>query len=482
MEVLTTAQADRDVAAPAAAAATAPLGPSSQLAVRASVTLVDVLIFALAFLAASAVRAPRLIDFDVLPRQVLVVSLLMVGGLALQGSYEFERVRSARQLLARLTFGVLTGLGLVVFCSYVVPEIAIGRGVFALDAVFALPFIVLWRRLVFRTLREEQLRPRALVLGEPRVARKIARALCVAELGGADVVGILTPGAEDADAAEAGAVPVLGDYSRLAEVVRSRDVTRAVVVDGRHDRALPLDATLALRKAGLRLEDGPEAYESVTGKLLVEKLTPGVFVFASAFEVSPLERNLRSIVGVVLAAASLVLLAPLLGLVALAIVLDSRGTVLFRQSRVGEHGRLFELLKFRTMREDAEAATGPVWAAQDDPRVTRLGRILRRTRIDELPQLWNVLRGDMFFVGPRPERPHFVEMLKEKVPLYDYRHAVKPGITGWAQIHYGYGSSVADAIEKLHYDLYYIQNSSPFLDMEIVLGTIQKVLGAGNRN
>jgi lipopolysaccharide/colanic/teichoic acid biosynthesis glycosyltransferase len=156
--------------------------------------------------------------------------------------------------------------------------------------------------------------------------------------------------------------------------------------------------------------------------------------------------------------------------------------VIFRQRRTGENGRPFELLKFRTMREDAEKGTGAVWAKVNDPRVTRIGGFLRSTRLDELPQLWNVLRGDMFFVGPRPERPEFVEILRKEIPHYDQRHRVKPGITGWAQINYRYGASVDDAAEKLHYDLYYIQNLSLLLDLDIIIGTIRVMLGAENKN
>jgi sugar transferase (PEP-CTERM system associated) len=454
-------------------------------ALTAGVVAADGLIVALAFLGATAIRMPESANIDFVPRQLAVVVTLMVAGLAYHGAYEFQRVRNGQEVLTRLVFGAAVGLGLVVISSYVLPELAVGRGIFALHALVAVPLLLVWRRFLFRTLKELALRPRTVILGEPHVARKIAAALSSAGFGGAEVIGILAPpGTADGAAAQdgAGAAPLLGGYDALAGVVAREDVAQAIVVAGPHDESLPLADVVALRRAGLELEDGSAAYEAVTGKLLVEKLTPGWLVFANAFERSVLEMAVRRVIGAGLAALGLLLLAPVLGAVALAVKLDSRGPVIYRQRRTGEGGRPFELLKFRTMREDAEAATGPVWAQERDPRVTRVGRILRSTRLDELPQLWNVLRGDMFFVGPRPERPEFVDLLRKEVPHYDQRHTVKPGITGWAQINYRYGASVEDAREKFGYDLYYIQNLSLLLDLDVVLGTIRVMVGATNRS
>lgn len=468
-----------------------------RLALRSLVVVVDTIVVALAFLAATAIRIPESLALPIVPGQVAAVSIVMIAGLALQGAYELERVRNNREVFARLSLGVVSGLGLVALASFVLPDIAVGRGVFAIHAVLGVVGLVIWRNLLLRTLREQALRPRAVILGEPEVARKIGLALSSARFGGAEVVGILTPdgkgakggGGDDASGGGNGAggdgaleFDVLGDYGLIGDVVKSRRATQAIVVDGIYDAGLSLERMLALRQAGLTIEDGSAVYESVTGKLLVEKLTPGRFLIANAFEWSAATLAARHVAEVALASALLAFLSPLLALVAIAIRLDSRGPIFFRQERVGEKGRLFELFKFRTMRDGAEAETGPVWATENDSRVTRVGWLLRRTRLDEIPQLWNVVRGDMSFVGPRPERPHFVEMLRHAVPYYDHRHAVKPGITGWAQINFHYGSTIEDAVEKLHYDLYYIQNVSPLLDLEIVLGTIQKVLGATNRN
>lgn len=449
----------------------------------------DAVVIAFTFLLATVLRIPaHLIDAGLLPEQLLVVSALMIAGLVYHGAYELQRVRDAQDVLTRLLLGSLVGLGLIVVSAFVLPDLAVGRGVFALHAALTVPLLLVWRRVLYTTLRESALRPRAIVLGSGPSAVKVARALASARVGGAEVVGILEPNRAGPAPAPEGApgdepgVPVIGAYADLCAIVERARVEQMVVVDGSRDNGLPIGDVLALGRRGLVVLDGSSAYESVTGKLLVEKLTPGWLVFANGFERPPFIMALRRVGNVVIALLGLVLISPLLLATAIAVKLDSKGPVLFRQTRVGEAGKLFEILKFRTMRENAEAATGAVWATAGDPRVTRVGRILRSTRIDELPQLWNVFRGDLFFVGPRPERPEFVEKLRREVPFYDQRHSIRPGITGWAQINYRYGSTVEDAVEKLHYDLYYVQNMSLLLDIEIVIGTIRVVLGAENAN
>jgi sugar transferase (PEP-CTERM system associated) len=227
---------------------------------------------------------------------------------------------------------------------------------------------------------------------------------------------------------------------------------------------------------GINIIDGESFYERITGKVLVEKINPSWLIFSDGFVKSRLSRLSKRLVGLTLSTAMLVLLSPLLLVVALAIRMESKGPAIFKQERVGEDGETFTLYKFRSMRTDAEKQTGPVWAEEDDPRITRVGRIIRKVRIDELPQLWNVLKGDMSFVGPRPERPFFVEQLKKKIPYYNERFAVKPGVTGWAQIKYPYGSTEKDALEKLKYDLYYIKNMSVIMDLMVIFHTVKIVL------
>ncbi|MEQ1728973.1 MAG: exopolysaccharide biosynthesis polyprenyl glycosylphosphotransferase, partial [Vicinamibacterales bacterium] len=214
-----------------------------------------------------------------------------------------------------------------------------------------------------------------------------------------------------------------------------------------------------------------------TGKILIDEIKPSWLIFSDGFRASRTTRAAKRVVDLLLAAFGLLLAAPLIALTALAVRLESPGAVLYRQERVGENGRVFTLCKFRSMRTDAESGT-PVWATDRDDRVTRIGRFIRLTRLDELPQLWNVLRGDMSFVGPRPERPFFVEQLAAVIPFYMERHAVKPGVTGWAQVKYRYGSSVEDAMEKLRYDLYYIKHLSIVFDLTIVVDTVKVIVSA----
>lgn len=286
------------------------------------------------------------------------------------------------------------------------------------------------------------------------------------------VVQCPDPGAEAAER----------DADWLADLAHREGVRIIVVSLSERRGTFPLDAVLRCRLRGVRVLDAPTFYELVTRKLNIEGITPGWFIFAPGFGGARWEECARRLADIVLALLALFLVAPFLPVVALAISLDSPGPILFRQVRVGRGGKPFALYKFRTMRDGAERDTGPVWARVNDSRVTRLGGFLRRCRIDELPQLFNVLRGDMGFIGPRPERPEFVSELVREVPFYDQRHAVKPGLTGWAQVCFPYGASKSDALEKLRYDLYYIKNRTLMLDMEILARTFSVVLlGAGAR-
>ncbi|WP_319583438.1 TIGR03013 family XrtA/PEP-CTERM system glycosyltransferase [uncultured Pseudodesulfovibrio sp.] len=236
--------------------------------------------------------------------------------------------------------------------------------------------------------------------------------------------------------------------------------------------AFPLQEILNCKLSGMEVLDAPEFYERVNGKLMLENITPSWFIFSKGFKIMGLRRFFKRIGDIVLSLIGIVLVSPLLPLVALAIKLDSPGPVLFKQVRVGKADENFIIYKFRSMRQDAEKESGAVWAEKNDARITKLGAFLRKSRIDELPQLFNVLVGDMSLVGPRPERPEFVKDLKKVIPYYSERHFVKPGITGWAQVRYPYGASVEDAIEKLRYDLYYIKNYSLFFDFRIMIDTV----------
>lgn len=238
----------------------------------------------------------------------------------------------------------------------------------------------------------------------------------------------------------------------------------------------PVEELLNCKLAGIQVVDAPTFYESATHKLLIENITPSWFIFSHGFKVTWFLRLCKRVLDITASSLGLLFFLPVIPFVILAIKLDSPGPILFRQVRVGEGDKPFTLMKFRSMRRDAESKTGAVWSQENDPRITRVGNFLRRSRLDEIPQLLNILKGDMSLVGPRPERPEFVSELKKRIPYYSERHYVKPGLTGWAQVCYPYGSSVEDAIEKLRYDLYYIKNISILLDFYIVLKTFGVVL------
>jgi sugar transferase (PEP-CTERM system associated) len=254
-------------------------------------------------------------------------------------------------------------------------------------------------------------------------------------------------------------------------------VDRVVVslVDARGK--LPMDRLLDMKLAGVSFDHLASVYEEYTGKIAVENLRPSWLIFSAGFRKSRAVELFKRTLDVGAAAVGLVLLLPVMALVAALVRLTSRGPVFYHQARVGLRGRVFTVHKFRSMQQDAEAGTGPVWAAkQGDSRVTPVGRWLRRTRLDELPQLWNILKGEMSLVGPRPERPEFVSELTAGIPYYGQRHVVRPGLTGWAQVRYTYGASTEDALQKLQYDLYYIKNLSVALDLYIILETIKTVV------
>jgi sugar transferase (PEP-CTERM system associated) len=270
---------------------------------------------------------------------------------------------------------------------------------------------------------------------------------------------------------------VIGAIDDIPSIVRARGVERVVVSLGDARGKLPMEKLLEMKLQGVTFDYLAAVYEELTGKIAVENLRPSWLIFSSGFKKTRLLRALKRSLDILAASAGLILAAPVMMLVAAAVRYTSHGPALYHQRRVGLDGRVFTIHKFRSMRQDAEAATGAVWASKKgDPRVTRIGYLLRRTRLDELPQLWNVLTGDMSLVGPRPERPEFVSQLTAQIPFYGQRHAVRPGLTGWAQVRYTYGASVEDALEKLQYDLFYIKHVSIAFDLFIIFSTIKTVI------
>jgi sugar transferase (PEP-CTERM system associated) len=269
---------------------------------------------------------------------------------------------------------------------------------------------------------------------------------------------------------------VIGAIEDIPAIVRARSVDRVVVSLSDARGKLPMDKLLEMKLDGVSFDHLASVYEQYTGKIAVDNLRPSWLIFSDGFKKSRVQTAMKRALDVALAAVGLVVAVPLMALTAIAIKLTTHGPILYHQSRVGVRGRVFTVHKFRSMRQDAETETGAVWARANDSRVTRVGKFLRRTRLDELPQLWNVLTGDMSIVGPRPERPEFVSSLTRQIPFYGQRHIVRPGLTGWAQVRYTYAASVEDAMEKLQYDLFYIKNMSIALDLFVLAKTVKTVL------
>ena len=275
---------------------------------------------------------------------------------------------------------------------------------------------------------------------------------------------------------------VVGNINDIDQLINEHRPTKLVTALSERRGNLPLREFMHSKLRGIDIVDATTFFEQMTGCLLVENMQPSEFVYTDRFKMTPFMRSYKRLYDLLFSSLGLALTLPFFPLIALLVKLDSPGSIFFKQLRVGEGEKEFFVYKFRTMSENAEAGTGAVWAQEDDPRVTRMGKFMRKTRIDEIPQLYNVLVGDMSFIGPRPERMTFVNRLKDMIPFYSTRHFVKPGVTGWAQVRYPYGASDEDALEKLRYDLFYIKNYSIFLDFKIIVDTIRVVVtGFGGR-
>ena len=389
--------------------------------------------------------------------------------------YDLTLVHSNRELIVRLLQAVGAASIILGALYFTIPALVIGDGIFVSALVVFLVAILGWRLLFNQLTGSLKLEERILFVGTGDTARKVARQILAQRDFAYRVVGFI-----DDDRARIGErivnPAIVGTPEDIPGLVAKYQIDRIVV--GLADRRgkLPIEQLLKAKMNGVRVEDATTTYERVTGKILIDDLRPSWLIFSDGFRVSRSTRLMKRTIDLTLAAALAIVSVPAMILTAIAIWLESGSPVLYCQERVGENGRLFTLCKFRSMRHDAEEAGRPVWAKADDDRITRVGRIIRKTRLDELPQLWNVVRGDMSFVGPRPERPYFVNELARAIPFYQQRHAVKPGITGWAQVKYRYGASLEDAMEKLRYDLYYIKHLSIFFDLTIVFDTVKVVL------
>lgn len=410
-----------------------------------------------------------------LPRGILFATLMQLSLVAF-GVYQRQAGRFFEALILRIASGLLLGLIPLGVSFYLAPTLFLGRGVLALAVIFSFIFIAIIRLYFRRMVKEYNMWSRVLVLGSGEKANLVRQAEKEGALKGLNIIGYVSlPGDKSC---------WLGDKTialekRLVNYVQEKDIDEIVLaMDDRRTTQIPPRELLDCKMSGVDILDMVTFFERRTGKIRLDMMHPSWLYLSDGFYESAFQNLGKRFFDIAVVLFFLPVALPLMLLVTIAIFIESRGrgSVFYSQTRIKQYGEPFHIYKFRSMVTDAEKDGVARWASKNDSRITRVGSILRKGRLDELPQLFNVLRGDMSFVGPRPERPEFVARLAEKIPYYEERHRVKPGLTGWAQISYCYADTEDDSLEKLQYDLYYVKNHSIFLDLLILLQTIEVVL------
>lgn len=389
--------------------------------------------------------------------------------------YDFLVMHDRRELVLRLIQALGLAWIVLALSFYLFPALKLGRGVSLIALPIALTLMVGWRISVHWLLGHPDFGERILIVGSGNLAVEVAREVLDRPDAGYRIVGFV---GTDADLLGKSLINprVIGMTEELDDIVKREHIDRIVVAMGERRGQLPTNKLLQLSLAGqVNIEEGASFYERITGRVSLNMVRPSWLIFSGRGRSTKIAEVARNVVHWLVALIGAILSLPIVLVTAVLIKLESKGPIFYKQERVGKNGRTFVLTKFRSMRVDAEAS-GPVWASKKDDRTTRVGRIIRKIRVDEIPQFWNILKGEMSFVGPRPERPHFVSQLAEEIPFYEQRHLIAPGLTGWAQIKYPYGASIEDARQKLQYDLFYIKNHGLFLDAIIMFETIKIIL------
>jgi sugar transferase (PEP-CTERM system associated) len=382
--------------------------------------------------------------------------------------YEPQRISGRWEIYFRLFLVLSVQCFALAGLVYIFPDLYIGPHVLTVGILILAVALVVWRRAYEWIIDLSMFRERVYVLGSGELAKSVVDTLRVRRDAGMEVIE------GSGDAGENGQHEQYAADLRAFRKPKTR-IERVVVAMEDRRGSMPVRELLDLRLRGVVVEDAGTMMERLSGKLPLEGLNPSSLIFTQGFKVKASQQIVRRIVSIMVSFIGLMLCLPFIPFIILAVRLSSPGPIFFRQIRVGLRGQLFTVFKFRTMRQDAEAK-GAVWATKNDPRVTSLGRFMRKTRVDEIPQLWNVLRGQMSFVGPRPERPEFVQWLSSEIPYYDLRHLIRPGLTGWAQVRYQYGASLAETKQKLEYDLYYVKHLSLGLDLLIMFETVKTIV------
>ena len=417
--------------------------------------------------------------------KIFLISLVCQTCLYYNDLYDLKVTDTFSELGIRLLQALGTAAIILAGIYLVFPKAIVGSGIFAVSIVFVIILIVSWRFFYALILSHGIFNQKIILLGSSHLAQNILNEIIDRKDSGYTVAVNVWDSKEDSNflsKQKQTETIYKKDYDGLCELADQLDIKKVVVAIKERRGALPLKELVKCRVKGIDVIEGTSFYEMLAGKLIVDQINPAWIIFSEGFYKSRTRRFIKRSIDLMISLAMFILFSPLIIVTAILIKLDSTGPVLFSQKRVGKNKKPYIIYKFRSMVDDAEKQSGPVWASDNDKRRTRIGSVIRKWRIDEIPQLWNVLKGDMSFVGPRPEREFFVKELEETIPYYGERFSVKPGITGWAQVCYGYGASMDDAIEKVNYDLFYIKNMSGFMDLMIILRTIKIVLfGKGAR-
>ncbi|MBB5346994.1 TIGR03013 family PEP-CTERM/XrtA system glycosyltransferase [Desulfoprunum benzoelyticum] len=412
------------------------------------------------------------IDFFDCFRQALIVVIVFQLCLYFFDLYDLSKDTSIPDTVTRITQAFGFGCIILGVIYFVVPGLQIPITEFWAGYLVICLSIVAWRSAYYYVLRKRMFVQDIAIIGTGKLASDIAKEVQDKRDAIYRILAFIGPDRPDFNHLDA---PVFAELGEFLATVNIKKIARIIVAPDDRRGTVPVQDLLRLKLQGVEIEQGIAFYEGAAGKILAEKLNPSTIFFSKGFDLSRLKRAIKRTIDLVVSALLLVMTAPIILISAIIIKLESAGPVFYLQERVGEHSLPFKVIKLRSMRQDAEK-NGAVWASVNDQRVTRFGAFIRKARIDELPQLWNVIKGEMSLVGPRPERPVFVEELVKVIPYYNIRHTVKPGVTGWAQVCYPYGASTEDALRKLEYDLYYLKNISVALDLFILFRTVKTVL------
>lgn len=439
----------------------------------------------LAVIVSSWIRMGYSFDIDDkwLNIKAAIISFVCIVCLYYNSVYDMTVTRTYSELSIRLMQAFGTALIILAGIYAVFKDAIICRGLFLVYLPIVMSLIALWRFIFISVLKKGLFNERIMLLGSGEISQGIISTIYDQIDCGYTLATVVEEShqATALDIEDSHVIRLKG-YDKLYSKVREAGVDKIVVAIKERRGAFPLDELLKCRVEGLEIVEGNSFYEMLKGKLIVSSTNPTWFIFSEGFKKTYLQYVIKRIEDIVVSLVLLVGLSWVILFTCLLIKLESKGPLLYSQERLGKRRKPYKVLKFRSMRQDAEKDSGPVWAKTNDDRVTRVGKFIRKWRVDEIPQLWNVLKGDMSLVGPRPERSFFVDQLSDQIPYYSERFSVKPGLTGWAQVCYGYGDSIEDAIEKLNFDLFYIKNMSIFMDIVIIFRTVKTVIfGVGAR-